>query len=167
MKWSILTKLIYDNKESVYKWERFLIESFDTIKNEMNECLPYTTPEEKKERQKVWRDQNAKQLAQNKKEYAQKKKEQIFIKRRQYRLNNKEQITEKKKQYYEENKEKIKEKNKLRYEQQKNEINEKRRQYYEEHRDEMNEKQKEKISCSICNKMLSRSSMTEHKRTQH
>ena len=41
------------------------------------------------------------------------------------------------------------------------------RRYREQHREKINEKNKEKISCSICNKMLSRSSMARHKRIQH
>ena len=37
LQWTILNKLTYETKESVYKWERFLIESFETIKNGLNE----------------------------------------------------------------------------------------------------------------------------------
>ena len=48
LQWTILNKLIYESREGAHKWERFLIESFDTIENGLNEILPYKTTEEKR-----------------------------------------------------------------------------------------------------------------------
>jgi hypothetical protein len=80
---------------------------------------------------------------------------------------NKERIIEKAKEYYKSNKEKINKVNKKYREKNKEKVSEKQKEYYETNKQIIAEKQKVKIACDICSKMLSRSSIYNHKKTQH
>ena len=148
LEWTILSKLIYENRESAYKWERFLIESFDTIENGLNCVLPYTTPEE---------------LDTYRKEYRITNKEKIANRKKEYQLANREYLKEYLKDYYQQNKQKHSEKSKERYNQNKTEINEKKKQHYEKNKHIINEK----IECPICNELMNRGSLKRHKRRKH
>ena len=95
LQFEILNKPIYENKESVYKWERFLIESFDTIENGMNENLPYITTEEKKELKKQYYKQTIVHLKEYQKQYRERNKERKKQNNKQYREQNRNKINEK------------------------------------------------------------------------
>jgi hypothetical protein len=73
-----------------------------------------------------------------------------------------EQRKEKNKEHYQANKERISEKNKVNKER----ISEKNKEHYQANKEKFNEKGKEKIICEICNIEITRSSKSNHMRTQ-
>lgn len=101
------------------------------------------------------------------KEYHKKNKDEIRKKLKQYREKNKDEIREKKKQYREKHKEEIREKRKQHWEEHKDERREYNKQYYEKNRDELNKKKRQKLSCDICRKLISKNYISYHKKRKH
>jgi len=84
---------------------------------------------------------NKEQLLEYQKEYQQLNKEQLLEYQKEYRINNKEVLLYKAKEYYNNNKE---------------QLAETRKEYYNTNKDKINQK----IKCSICNKEISRYTLT-------
>jgi len=96
----------FQDKKQLLERERYYIQNYPCI----NERLPITTYEEKKEYQKEWRENNKEYHKEYDKERYDLNKEQINERIAEHYQLNKEKIKEYKKKYYEENKDKIKEK---------------------------------------------------------
>lgn len=80
-----------------------------------------------------------------------KKKEKHKETIKKYRENNKEKLRESCKKYYLDNKEKEKERLKK---------------YYEDNKEKLKENKSEKINCSICDSLVSRSNISQHKKSK-
>jgi len=109
----------------------------EQLKPVLNSRKPIVTLEECREYKKKWCEDNSEQKRQTNKIY---------------RENNPEKFREYQKIYRENNPEKLRERD---------------RKYYEENREKLSEKRKERVKCDICDKDLSRASLTVHKKRIH
>ncbi len=136
--------------------------------------IPIVGKEKKLERMKEYREANREKISEKKKENYQANREKISEKKKENYQANREKILKKNKEYRETNKEKISEKNKEYRETNKEKIKEyyqvnreKILEYKKANREKISEKNKERVKCDICNKDLSRASLTRHKKQFH
>ena len=116
------------------------------MKVSMNSKKAYTTPEERREYLKMYREVNIKKM----KQYYDDNRYRIIERVKQYRNEHREQIAERRQKNYEMNKSKILEENKQKYERNKEQILERR---------------KNKITCD-CGCVIRRDGLSEHKRSK-
>ena len=113
-----------ENKEQLLSYENKFIRDNECI----NKRASIQTVEERKEKNKQYRQDNKEKILEYQKQYYQEKSEDYF---KQYYQDNKEKITEYQKQLYQENKEKIIARTKQYHQDNKDKINEQRRQRYQ------------------------------------
>ena len=129
-------------------------------KSTLNTQIPRRTKKE-------YRKDNKKKILQKETERYQNNKEKILQREKEYRQNNKEEIAEKDKKRYQKNKEKILQQKKGYYEANKKKIAEKNKELYETNKEEIAEKRKIKINCDICNRLVRKSDIATHKKTNY
>jgi hypothetical protein len=86
---------------------------------------------------------------------------------KEWRETNKESITKQRRNFYQENKERLNKRTQQYYEEHKKEIAETTRKYREANKEKIKQHKSEKVVCDICSKMISRSHLSRHKKTQH
>jgi len=109
----LLEEFPCENKNQLYKRERFYIESIDCV----NKIIPSRTQKEYrednkehlKEKTKQYNEKNKEEIKEYKKEYYEKNKDKVAEIQHNWYLKNKEEIKEQHKEYNENNKKKIKE----------------------------------------------------------
>jgi len=123
----------------------------------MNSCKAFISEDDKKEREKQYREDN---------------KDTIKEQKKQYYETNKDKLKEHMKQYYEANKDKFKEINKQYHEANKDTRNIYFKQYREANKNKINEKseiinekQREKVTCE-CGCVVCKNFLSRHKKTQ-
>ena len=84
-----------------------------------------------------------------------------------YREANKDKIAKINKKYYDTNRELIAEKTKIYNDTHKEQKREYDKEYIKKNKEKIRQRANEKITCDICSKMMSKSSMARHKKTQH
>ena len=141
----ILEEYPADNKNDLVWKEREWVE---LLKPSLNSQRPITTLDEYHENQKKYREENPEKVRESKKKYYEK---------------NKEKVNERKKIYYENNPEKLSERNKKYRENNPEKYRESQKKYRENNREKINER----VKCDICDKDLSKSSLSRHKKTFH
>ena len=92
-----------DTKEQLLRKERHYIESIERV----NKYRPIVSVEEKKEKEKEYKQLNKEAIVEQKKQYYNKNKEQISEQMKEYYNNNKERYNNNNKEYRQLNKEKI------------------------------------------------------------
>jgi len=92
-----------DTKEQLLRKERHYIESIECV----NKYRPIVSVEEKKEKEKEYKQLNKEAIVEQKKQYYNKNKEQISEQMKEYYNNNKERYNNNNKEYRQLNKEKI------------------------------------------------------------
>jgi len=102
----ILLEELHCSKKERYEKEREYIELLNAT---LNEYRPIITLEERKEKHRIWCNNNKEKLNKINRQYRQNNKEKIKERKRIYRENNREKERERKRIYRENNKEKIKE----------------------------------------------------------
>lgn len=90
------------------------------------------------------------------KEWKEDNKEKIKILLKEYKKNNRKKINEYLNEYYHKNKEKINNRNK-----------EYKKKYFEENKDILKEKRSQKIECDICHNIMTKGSISRHKKNYH
>ena len=164
--------VLYDypckNKYKLELEEQLAVKKY---KSTLNKIIPRRTKKE-------YREDNIERLKEYKKEhykdnkeiagqYYKNNKEKILQREKEYRQNNKEEIAEKDKKRYQKNKEEILQKKKEHYEANKKKIAEKNKELYETNKEEIAEKRKIKINCDICNRLVRKSDIATHKKTNY
>lgn len=84
---------------------------YETLKPNLNSISPFTTCEERKEKNKIYRENNHEFILEKKKEYYYNHKEEDNKRSKEYRETHMEELKEYKKEWYEANKERLQEKN--------------------------------------------------------
>jgi Iap family predicted aminopeptidase len=79
-----------ESKEELYRRERYWIETMECV----NKVIPIVSFEEKKEKQKKWREQNKDKLVEDKKSYYVENKEHCDKKSKEWYNNNKQKYNE-------------------------------------------------------------------------
>ena len=137
-----------NSKEELCMREQQIIEQHNNL---LNQIRAYQTKEQrkeqKKEKDKLYRENN---------------KDIIKQKQKEYRENNKDILNQNKKEYYENNKDIINQKNKEYYENNKDIINQKKKEYYENNKHIINQK----VKCEYCNCELNKSSLKTHQKSR-
>jgi len=101
------------------------------------------------------------------KEYRTENRDKLLEKQKQYDIKNRDKIKEYKKEYYIDNRDKIKEYTKEYRTENVDKHKETTKKYYIDNRDNILERQKQKVTCPICNKELSKAYIKPHIKTQH
>jgi len=136
-----------NSKNELISRERYYIE---TLKPELNKCIPTRTIKE-------WREEN--------KDYDKKYYEENIDKIKKYREKNKEERNKKSKEWREKNKEELNKKQKEYREKNKEEISKRHKKWYEKNKEERNKKKREKIKCEKCGCMITRNGLKTHQKT--
>lgn len=129
------------SKDELHARERYWIENLKCV----NKFIPTRT-------QKEYQEDNKEVIKEWNKKYREEHKEDIKEKDKKYRENNREKLLQQKKEYYNDNKTKILEQMKK---------------HREEHKEEINKKRKQKVTCDICNKEITKSHLPRHKKNIH
>jgi hypothetical protein len=130
-----------ENKMLLVKRENEVIREIATINK-----IGYRTEEMKKEKEKIYREQNKELIKNRNKEYVEKNREKVLQRKREYNEKTKEYKSQYMKERYQENKEELKQKAK---------------EYSEQNKDYLTEK----LKCA-CGCMISRKCIREHERTK-
>ena len=130
-----------ENKMQLIKRENEIIREIATINK-----IGYRTEEMKKEKEKIYREQNKELIKNRNKEYVEKNREKVLQRKREYNEKTKEYKSQYMKERYQENKEELKQKAK---------------EYSEQNKDYLTEK----LKCA-CGCMISRKCIREHERTK-
>ena len=143
------SKLIIDNPP--YKMEliekypcrnRYELEKREGVCQKNNECI------------------NTRIAGRTDKEYREDNKYRIREHNKEYRENNKDVL----KKYYEDNKDNKKKYNKEYRENNKDKVLSKKKKYYEKNKDKINERHRQKVKCDVCDSILSKCSLYNHKK---
>jgi len=114
---------------------------------------------------KEYLEDNKEKKTEYKKQYYEVNKEKIVEKKKEHYEANKEKMTEQMKEYYENNKDKILEKTKEYRQNNREKLLKKSKEYYEDNKEKLLEYQKEKIKCEKCGREITRSSLSNHKKS--
>ena len=142
----ILEEYSAENKNELVWKEREWIEQLKPVLNSISR--PIVTTEECRENKKIYYENNKEKVRETQKKWYEENSEQ----RREYH-----------KKWYEENSEKVRESKKIYRENNREKLIERDRKYRENNK----EKMKERVKCDICNKDLTRGSLTKHKKNIH
>jgi len=137
-----------NSKEELRKREQQVIEQHSNL---LNQIRAYQTEEQRKEQKK-----------EKDKLYQENNKDIIKQKQKEYRENNKDILNQNKKEYYENNKDIINQKNKEYYENNKDIINQNKKEYYENNKHIINQK----IKCEYCNCFSTKYHLKRHQKSQ-
>lgn len=100
--------------------------------------------------------------------YYEKNKDKILERNRKYREENKEKLREKRKEKYQNNIEKYREESKIRNRKVTKETKKiYNQEYYKKHKEKIINHLNEKIECDICNKKITRSYLSVHRKNKH
>lgn len=181
-------RCIEGNKKSHYKLYVFIRENggFDNFEFNVLQSYQDITKEDLiKEEEKYFKELtpelNINHPTRSYKEWYQEEKEKVLKQCKKYREKNKEKLSEQHKEWYQKNKDDHKAKCKTRYEKNKETILAQCKVYREEHREEkikrdteyrkknrerINSQRREKYTCEICGKIVSRGTKARHERSQ-
>tara|TARA_Y100000768_G_scaffold388561_1_gene385232 strand:+ start:453 stop:1220 length:768 start_codon:yes stop_codon:yes gene_type:complete len=154
---SITTKRQAEQKEEEWRLK------FNTT---LNSRKAYTSEEEKKDRKKIWREENKDKVKEQKHEEYERNKDQYLERAKIYYEENKDKIKERSHEKYERNKDQYSERAKIYYEENKDKVKEQKHEYYEENKDKIKERRSQKIVCE-CGVTFSRDGIARHCRSKH
>ena len=141
--WTIIKLYDYPCKNK-YKLELEEQRAIKEYKSTLNQFIPCRTYQE-------WYNDNKEKILQKGKEHYKNNRNKILKEKKEYHKANKEKISQQRKEHYENNKEKIKQQSK---------------EHYETNKEEILKQRAIKINCDICNAIVSKHYIVEHKKSQ-